>query len=273
MKAIYTFWSKPYYNTGAKAFAGFLDEEMFYCSWILSVMTASKYFDKIVLYTDAKGAIMLSKLNLPFDSTHIILDELNHLPVDLWGAPKLLVYSLQKEPYIHMDYDLFWWSKPPIELLHSEYVIECKYTCYKPKEGLAHLVANAEYVPEVLQRIKDKVSYNIGIPGCGLYGGQNPLILAETAKVGLELIDKNPNYINSLLTPTNSIISMSLLNTIIEEYIPRILLNIEWTCLDTLMGGKECHGHMLGEYKKLPSDCSNVKNLVKKEYPQYYNRL
>ena len=50
-------------------------------------------------------------VQLPFTEIYVILDEVDWVPSQWWAFPKMYVYSLQKEPFIHLDNDAYLWDK------------------------------------------------------------------------------------------------------------------------------------------------------------------
>jgi hypothetical protein len=71
---------------------------------IISNKLAQKAGYKTILYTDKKSKEVLKEI--PFDDI-IDFDEniLEQLPKTMWAAAKLLAISMQKTPFIHLDFD------------------------------------------------------------------------------------------------------------------------------------------------------------------------
>lgn len=78
--------------------------------------TCSQYYAKkntgyrTVLYTDEIGANLLK--NIPYDEI-ILFDKniLDKLPKNVWSIGKILAMSMEKRPFIHIDFDFFIFSK------------------------------------------------------------------------------------------------------------------------------------------------------------------
>jgi len=126
MKIIYTIWSKPHLEKGTNF--GFPTLENFINSFVLSVNAMKLNYDDIHLYIDTPGLKMLEPHldNLPIKKIHNILDELDWLPSFFWAFPKIHVYGLQDEPFLHIDNDAFLFTKIPQEVL-DEWDIICQW--------------------------------------------------------------------------------------------------------------------------------------------------
>lgn len=76
-------------------------------SWALSCLCLKERFGEVELYTDDVGKKWLSDvLMLPYDNVHNVYDQSLCLPHH-WAYAKIKTYSLQKEPFLHVDGDVF----------------------------------------------------------------------------------------------------------------------------------------------------------------------
>ncbi len=111
MNAVWTFWSKPFlthYNSTWQS------DKHHYLSWILSLERCKKHFKETHLYTDDYGKkILIDELKLPFDKVSLQLNELSDHDPDFWVLGKLYGYQYQKEPFVHIDNDVFLWKQLP----------------------------------------------------------------------------------------------------------------------------------------------------------------
>jgi hypothetical protein len=269
MIAVYTFWAKPFNQPGYRSNAGYLDIEMFYSSWILSVMKAKEYFDKVILYTDTEGAKLLSKIDLPFDELNITLDNLD-LDTELWVIPKIITYSLQTEPFLHIDYDLFFWSNPPQGYLDKPLLCESKVGLEFYRNVVVDFIQNGDNVPTDIANYTE----DLYVAGAGLYGGNNHQLLSNSAKAILELVKTNSNYFSKLGDRQAKDVTLVRINNLIEEFFTSVLTKDHtWVSIKELDKTNSIVGHMLGDYKRTEPDCTNIKNLVKEHYPTYYSKI
>lgn len=101
MKIIQTFWTQP----GLKA--NWIDPVYHYMSWALSCLQLREFYDEVELYTDDLGyKLLVEQFELPYTRVHLTLNDFQY-PSYLWSAPKLKTYSLQEEPFLHVDGDVF----------------------------------------------------------------------------------------------------------------------------------------------------------------------
>ena len=116
-KVVYSYWSKP--SKGKNV--GFNSIKAFSNCATLSVLNSKKWFDKVELVTDKKGyKLLIDKLKLPFDTVVVDLDKLNNIDKKHWAIGKLHACSIQKEPFMHLDFDAIWFKKPPEKILKAK---------------------------------------------------------------------------------------------------------------------------------------------------------
>ena len=113
MKAIYSMRSYPA-STGTersmyKSAGWFINKYYLSCARILSVYLARKQFGTVELYTDDEWIeFVVNELWIKFDKVVNCLSDLhNHVDKEFRAYGKLIAYSLQDEPYIHVDFDCF----------------------------------------------------------------------------------------------------------------------------------------------------------------------
>jgi hypothetical protein len=116
MRIVMSMWTKP--CTEGKAH-GFNSVKAMIDSLILSVNVAKKHYPDIHFYTDKLGYEWIKPHldKLPFTSIEVCLDDFNWVPDVYWSFVKVYVYTLQKEPFIHIDNDVFLWDKIPDHIL------------------------------------------------------------------------------------------------------------------------------------------------------------
>jgi hypothetical protein len=89
----------------------------------LSISLAKVHFKKIEIYCNSYWYERLKEEYFLQDCSLInCLDELDYLKRISWCFVKIHVYNLQKEPFIHLDVDVFLWDGIPTSL-HTKDVI------------------------------------------------------------------------------------------------------------------------------------------------------
>lgn len=123
MNIIMSLWTKP--CVGGKAH-GYSSIECMIDSIILSANVIKRHYSEVHFYTDKQGYDWIEPyLNkLPFTKIEVCLDEINWLDDRYWSLGKMYVYSLQKEPFIHIDNDVFVWEKFNEQLLDSDFLFQ-----------------------------------------------------------------------------------------------------------------------------------------------------
>lgn len=113
MKIIQTFWSSGR-NPLEHSF-GWPHAEYNLMSWTLSCLSLREHFDQVELYTDKRGyEVLIEKLHLPYTQVHVIYDDNLCLPQH-WAYAKIKTYSLQTEPFLHIDGDMYFPKPIPQE--------------------------------------------------------------------------------------------------------------------------------------------------------------
>ncbi len=118
MRAVWSYWSKPFREQRGSPWASSTHHLL---SWVLSVKVARPHFETTVLVTDNAGARMLvDGLGLMFDHVSTELESLYNLDARWWVLGKLLAYSIQVEPFVHIDNDVYLWKPLPRYILDAD---------------------------------------------------------------------------------------------------------------------------------------------------------
>ena len=124
MKAIYSL------SVGKNAsrnneFCGYRCKEELLDALLLSSSISAKHFDKVELYCDTEAANLIEEDGREFPFEIIIcLDSLSWVDEHLWAYSKVFVYSLQTEPFLHIDIDAILWDGIPEELSNMKFIFQ-----------------------------------------------------------------------------------------------------------------------------------------------------
>ena len=175
MKIVQSYWSRPskFKDEGkfGRTVGGFLDERFHYMGWALSCLTLKKWYKNIELVTDSVGApLFINQLNLPYTSTSVCLDELNHYHPELWAIGKIKAYQIQTEPFLHIDGDIFIWKKLGDLSFHKSPLIvqNVEYDCKWNIEAMVNNEKKLSFLPEEINgayKKSDFTSINAGVIG------------------------------------------------------------------------------------------------------------
>ncbi|EMD25782.1 hypothetical protein C791_4019 [Amycolatopsis azurea DSM 43854] len=121
-RAVWSFWSTPYRRRHGRHWPS----DFFHAlSWILSFRLASRLFPTTALVTDDRGhELLVDRLELPFDDVSLSLNRLTGQAPSWWALGKLHAYREQREPFLHIDNDVFLWPGFPAEGLDGEIVAQ-----------------------------------------------------------------------------------------------------------------------------------------------------
>ena len=135
-------WSHPQYNL---------------MSWALSCLSLREHYDDVELYTDSAGYhILIEVLGLPYTKTHVVFDDFKCLPHH-WALAKIKTYSMQTEPFIHVDGDVYLPQPLPADIVDAPLIVQNREigTSYY-KEMMDRILT----YPTI--RIPDYVAENLG---------------------------------------------------------------------------------------------------------------
>ncbi len=200
MKIIQTFWSAGYSNPIIENF-GWKNSIYNLFSWTLSSHLIRRHYSKLVLYTDQAGKeLLIDKLKLPYTDVHIQHDSLNNWSRNAWAVSKLYTYSLQSEPFLHVDGDVFIWE-PFGEILQSDLIAQNLERGYL--KAYNQLLETLAFLPDVFETT-DKEN-GILMVNTGVFGGQDiDSIRAMTSQI-FDTLGKNFSVISEIESVTFSL--------------------------------------------------------------------
>lgn len=281
MKIIQSFWSGGLKDLGDNR--GWLSYEYHWLGWILSCNQLRKFYNNVELYTDAFGyEILIEKLKLPYTKVHVVLDEMNIYPKDLWAIAKIKTYELQCEPFLHIDGDVFIWDKFPDELMRGGLIAQnLENTTDYYREMWNEIAPHLSFIPPEIYNYHNGLS-NLGC-NMGIIGGSNIEFIQEYTKKSFEFVDDNKkvwedfNLFNfNIFFEQELFYEMSVLQNKPISY----LFDEVWGDNSYLGLGnfqdvphKRFYLHLLGNFKRRLSICKFLEGHVLKEYPEFYLNL
>jgi hypothetical protein len=194
MKAVWSFWSAPYAAHYRHAWARPIDHLL---CWVISVQTAMRHYPDALLVTDTPGRrLLVDRLGLPFAAVSTELDRLAGHDPGWWMLGKLVAYSLQTEPFVHIDSDVFLWKRLPAYLVdapvlaqHPEYHQAAQYGIddidMALRGGGGRLPREWEWACSL--------GHFVRAENCGILGGQDTAFLRYYANTALALIEGEEN--------------------------------------------------------------------------------
>ncbi|AFY34132.1 DUF6734 family protein [Calothrix sp. PCC 7507] len=291
MKAVWSFWTKP---LQANRQSIWVSEKHHMLAWVLSVETAKKHYPQTALFTDRQGAQMLvEELGLEFDQVSLELETLNNSDPEWWALGKVYTYRAQTEPFIHIDSDVFLWKplpprmeSAPLLAQNPEYFVAGN-SYYHP-EGLEAAINTVNgWLPDVWQWQRSHNNFQQAVC-CGIFGGNAVEFIRYYADLAIQLVEHPSNQLAwNLLTPNterNILFEQYLLGCCIEYHrhrpdSPYKNIDIQYLFAsldDAFIPENAAHAgftHLIADAKRNQAIAQSLENRVRRDYPQYYERL
>lgn len=168
---------------------------------LLSVHLAKFSFDKIVLYTNKEIEIIVRRLNIPYDE--IITEPFDGFSSKTFSVPKIITYSLQTEPFAHIDLDTFIYSLPKkleeIPVFYASQDIPLKPdNTFQSNESMYNTYMKGTF------EISDKLDPNFkkhidffDIPNMCIFGGTDYELIKKASEYCLMIYNDNKDHFDS----------------------------------------------------------------------------
>ncbi len=262
-------WTRPEYNL---------------VSWALSCLQLKKNYDQVDLYCNSQAAdCLIGELNLPYTNVYLSHDKMDLIDDRLWALPKILTYSLQNGPFLHIDGDVFLFDKLPSELLNagliSQNIEEATDYYLQTQQQLARSFA---YFPNCVD-VDFQSTVPIKAVNAGILGGNNVSFFKEYTELALKYINNNLPYFNSInVDRFNVFFEQHLFYALAKEKQLPIKVLINETIKDNqylYLGNfheTSCgrtYLHLLGHYKKDEYTCRQMASKLRQLYPGYYYKI
>lgn len=282
MKIIQSFWTLPTTinadpsSLSNKFKGGWPSEAYHFLSWTLSCLKLREHYPEVNLITDSYGKeILIDQMKLPYTGVSTELDDIRNTNPKLWGYGKIHAYSLQAEPFIHVDSDVFIWNKFPKRIHQAKLLAQHleNYPFYR--QLLEELSKQSRSLPSEFTQYKDASAINAGI-----IGGQDfAFYKGFRAKVETfinmypALIEKQSTDLSILLEQFYSYEYAKTLGLNFEFLLPDVTADFKRCFRFNLVPHKEWFIHTIGFAKKSLIMCMQIQNILRHEYPQYYDRI
>jgi hypothetical protein len=281
MKLIQTFWLRPADTKDNNAWANKKSEIL---SLALSSLLLKKYNSSthLGLVTDSfTYSILKQVFTLPYDSVDLSLDSFrSEFEDSIWMLPKLYSYSIQYEPFINIDTDVFKWSSLNVNLNQDSIIVqnlEIGFDFYNEIhiEFIKHF---GEFVPINSDKaLSSSKSFCVGI-----IGGENP-IFREFYSDTLTFLDKNKTRVNNFKFKNSLSIYIEQFlfyhyaiakGKVIRPILPEVsdpnypgfaAFNFLPSVIDFI--------HPLGKTKKITWVGEQIENRIRLEFPELYYEL
>jgi len=196
-KAVWSLWAKPILEQPATRWR---NAYYFFLGWVLSVTVSRAHFLKVELCTDYLGAYLLCDvLGLEFDEVSIFPDTLDGVDEGWWAAGKLMAYSMQNEPFVHLDQDVILWKPIPRQLERLDVIGQSpelfrksdRATCYKIAEFEQAVALQGSKLPKEWHEYSQSGNYYLEAVCCAVFGGCNVAFIQRYAQRALVMIGES----------------------------------------------------------------------------------
>ena len=264
-------------------------------SWAVSVENARKHYPRTALYTDDEGArLLVDELALPFEHVSTPLNDLAGHNPDWWALGKVLTYSLQEEPFVHIDSDVYLWSALPERLASADVIaqnpeeFDNSDTYCQPNLIMQSIGAVKGWVPAEMSDYTPRA----GIPRsacCGIVGGRRVDFLRHYASQAIRFLDHPSNRSvwrtlrdqHNLRGGLNMFFEQHLLVACLDYHgrrakSPYAAIRIEYLFNDFGDAFRRAaefgFTHLLGDSKRDTRLLALLEKRVRTFYPAYYER-
>ncbi len=281
VKIVQSFWSGQ--TNDIRDNRGWLSYEYHWLGWILSCNQLRKFYDEVELYTDSFGyEVLIEKLQLPYTKVHVVLDEMNEYPKDLWAIAKIKAYQLQDKPFLHVDGDVFIWDKFPDDFVSSNLIAQnLENTTDYYREMWNKITPHLNFIPDEILNYHNEHS-NLGC-NMGIIGGNDVVFFQEYTKKSFEFVNRNKENWNEFnLFNFNIFFEQQLFYEMVDLQHKQIsyLFDEVWGDNSYLGFGnfqdiphKRFYLHLLGNFKRRLNICKFLETYVIRDYPKTFERL
>jgi len=253
-------------------------------SWILSFETARRHYPETALFTDEEGAeLLVGQLRLPFGYVSTELSALADADPSWWVMGKLWTYRLQQGPFVHVDNDVFLWTRLPAELeaapvfgQNPESFPLAPESWYRPERYTRGLRRHGGWMPDEWRWAAGRSSARAIC--CGIMGGNDAGFLRYYADLALQML-KHPR--NRAVWPLVGANAGD--NVLFEQYLlaacvdyhrveARYLFDSMEQSFDGQAASRAGYTHLIGGAKKNPALARSLEARVARDYPDAYER-
>jgi hypothetical protein len=191
MDAIWSYWSAPSAPSHTARWKDLFHQLL---AWAISLSAPGVVGYRKVLYTDSAGARLLAeRLRLPLDEMHCTLDEIPSSLRRFWVLGKLHAYKQHRDPFVHLDSDVFLWKSLP-DRLHRASIFSQNPERFSPESQDYQPAAIIEFLDRLSVAIPKTLRWYTAVGGneaycCGILGGSRVDLLNQYAAEAIDLIE------------------------------------------------------------------------------------
>jgi len=287
MRAVWSFWSPPYIAQSGRNWCTPLHH---FLAWGLSLATAGRHYPDTVLITDSYGKkLLIDDLGLSFATVSTELDSVRDADPVWWALGKLIAYTMQDRPFVHIDTDVFLWRPLPAELGDAPVFAQCPEYYPRASHHAFHIAnsfsaADTE-LPVEWQWAVSRDDGFIREENCGILGGARIDFIRHYAQSAIDVM-LSPDYsagwsrsgIRSNMTMEQFFLSACAEYHCSHPSSPyrgvtvRHLFPSRSDAFDPGCSARAGYTHLLGDAKSSPVVGKRMEERVKRDDPDYFRR-
>lgn len=264
---------------------GWLAPEYHIIAWSLSCLRLREHYNNVILYTDSQTKTIFQNLELPYTEIHAVYDNLDVPHSNLWAFPKILTYGAQREPFLHVDGDVFVNRKFPERLLEADLIAQNEES---PTQYyllmMGQLLHSLDFIPSKLRyAIKNETikSFNAGI-----MGGSDLSFFKTFANAVKKFLKLNEKSFKTIVPSAN--VNLLFEQLLFAELVHQEKKHVECYYKDMVEDNKYSshrfcnfdqtneyshYIHFIGGKKKDEMLCYQLRATLAREYPSFYFRI
>lgn len=283
MRIVQTFWSGG--HSPLEKTYGWPTAEHNLMSWTLSCCSLRKHYSHVELYTDRRGyEVLIERLHLPYTKVHVVYDDNLCLPVH-WAYAKIKTYSIQEEPFLHVDGDMYFPKSISEQVLSASLITQNREigTGYY-RSMMERILRHPEIrLPECIQASLGKqniASYNMGI-----FGGHDIAFIKDFCHQAFNFLDTNQ------MNDASKEYAWEECNILFEQVLFAVLADLQSKEVATIgrpmrdegyMSHEFCNltdfenknfFHILGGHKGSKAVCYALERILLTYFPEYFERI
>src|SRR5262245_17704051 len=196
MRAVWSFWSRPFQAHKSRIWCKPLHHLL---AWGLSVEAARRHYPETILITDRPGkTLLVDQLGLPFVQVSTELDRLEDVDPGWWALGKLVAYSMQDRPFVHIDSDVFLWKPLPGPVAAAPVFAQCpeywpNSSSWGPGDVERAFAQHGGTLPIEWEWARSRGEPAFRQENCGILGGSDLDFIRYYSRTALSLIEDPRN--------------------------------------------------------------------------------
>jgi hypothetical protein len=168
--------------------AGFNSFSDFLYTLALATELASHHFKEVQIMTTSWGERVLKAAGIKATEYSTELNTIKDISRWFWAYGKLVAYTSQTKPFIHLDNDVFLWQPLPERILNAQLCFQSKEIMGAPSYDWYRFLNTCWLAAPVKPKVIAENVVNDFVYNCGICGGHNLEFFKEWIRCSGEYI-------------------------------------------------------------------------------------